>query len=532
MNLTQSQQFALDTITQHLKEAGIILLCGSAGTGKTTLTKQIARIFLRKNINICGIAPTHKSKRVLQASLNTHTLLPIPAFTVASVLGKIKSHSYIGTKTYTNSNSAKLSTYDMYILDEVSMVANNDLHIIIDYVTKSNKMLLIVGDPYQIPSPSAHFTIHDNFIQRDDSFIFTHPDILMIRLTEIVRQNADSPIIQLATYVRDNINSEFTFEETGFTNTITLQEAYDKFKSVDFANSKIIAYTNQAVKSHNIEMRRTLGYTDQFVKGDILTGYVNIGFPELIIENSRDYIIHSITPTETYAVAGYKNLEGTFLDINPVDAKAIDAKVIDAKIMKRTRIFIIDIHSDTNYDVINELINRAEKSNAKFSKKEDYLKYVQLKYELLFMEDIYKYDECIYTETSFRKAHPLLFTRLDEVLCNRKIVSSNLFNKIDADYPEMIQDRIIDNKNISDSETFADKFKVVEKDLYYGYAITAHKSQGSTYTNVLVDEPDFNKIQNRMNYKYNKLEYRIREKNQLRYVAYTRAKNNLYVIRN
>jgi len=65
-----------------------------------------------------------------------------------------------------------------------------------------------------------------------------------------------------------------------------------------------------------------------------------------------------------------------------------------------------------------------------------------------------------------------------------------------------------------------------------GYAITAHKSQGSTYTNVLVDEPDFNKIQNRMNYKYNKLEYRIREKNQLRYVAYTRAKNNLYVIRN
>jgi hypothetical protein len=146
------------------------------------------------------------------------------------------------------------------------------------------------------------------------------------------------------------------------------------------------------------------------------------------------------------------------------------------------------------------------------------------------MEDVYKYDTEIYTESMFRNKHPLLFTRLDEVLCNRKIISSNLFNKIDELYPEMIQDRIIDNKNISDSETFADKYKVVEKDLYYGYAITAHKSQGSTYNNVMVDENDFNKIQNRMNYKYNKLENRIREKNQLRYVAYTRAKNNLYVL--
>jgi superfamily I DNA/RNA helicase len=45
-----------------------------------------------------------------------------------------------------------------------------------------------------------------------------------------------------------------------------------------------------------------------------------------------------------------------------------------------------------------------------------------------------------------------------------------------------------------------------------------------------VDEPDFQKIHNGWNYKYGKLESRIKEKNQLRYVAYTRAKTNLYIV--
>jgi exodeoxyribonuclease-5 len=94
---------------------------------------------------------------------------------------------------------------------------------------------------------------------------------------------------------------------------------------------------------------------------------------------------------------------------------------------------------------------------------------------------------------------------------------------------EIITDRIIDNKIIGDTEMLADKYKVIEKDIYYGYALTAHKSQGSTYDSVIVDEADFQKISNRWNYKYNILESRIKEKNQLRYVAYTRAKNNLFI---
>jgi len=53
---------------------------------------------------VCAIAPTHKSKKVIKNILNQNTIIPISAFTVASALGKIKEHSYVGTKLYSNSN--------------------------------------------------------------------------------------------------------------------------------------------------------------------------------------------------------------------------------------------------------------------------------------------------------------------------------------------------------------------------------------------------------------------------------------------
>ena len=154
---------------------------------------------------------------------------------------------------------------------------------------------------------------------------------------------------------------------------------------------------------------------------------------------------------------------------------------------------------------------------------------MELRNNVLFMEDIYKYDDVIYTETTFKEKHLLLFTNVNEILENGKIKKSLLTDKIRENYMEIITDRIIDNKIIGVNELLADKYKVIEKDIYYGYALTAHKSQGSTYENVIVDEADFQKIYNRWNYKYNILESRIKEKNQLRYVAYTRAKNNLFI---
>jgi exodeoxyribonuclease-5 len=63
-------------------------------------------------------------------------------------------------------------------------------------------------------------------------------------------------------------------------------------------------------------------------------------------------------------------------------------------------------------------------------------------------------------------------------------------------------------------------FKLSEKyiDAKYNYALTVHKSQGSTFDNSIVIYCDILRIKN------------IEERNKLLYTSITRAKNNLYLI--
>lgn len=58
----------------------------------------------------------------------------------------------------------------------------------------------------------------------------------------------------------------------------------------------------------------------------------------------------------------------------------------------------------------------------------------------------------------------------------------------------------------------------VNKDFDYGYAITVHKSQGSTYDNVFVDEKDINSNWN------------AAERNKLKYVAFSRPTSGVYCL--
>jgi hypothetical protein len=136
------------------------------------------------------------------------------------------------------------------------------------------------------------------------------------------------------------------------------------------------------------------------------------------------------------------------------------------------------------------------------------------------------------TETDFRQSQSLLFTKVGEVIdVKRKTISvSELTNKLGDHYGEIIEGRLIDNKPFADGEVFADQYMVVEKDIYYGYALTSHKSQGSTYDSVYVDEHDFMKISNKWNYKLRAVQQRFKERNQLKYVAYTRASLKLQVM--
>jgi exodeoxyribonuclease-5 len=56
-------------------------------------------------------------------------------------------------------------------------------------------------------------------------------------------------------------------------------------------------------------------------------------------------------------------------------------------------------------------------------------------------------------------------------------------------------------------------------DVSYAYAITAHKSQGSTYVTTFVLEDDIN------------VNLDVIERNRIKYTAYTRSSNKLYVLK-
>jgi nucleoside-triphosphatase THEP1 len=531
--LTKDQDLALIRVKKFFKDEDnpAIVVMGSAGTGKTTLLRYIVDYILDNHIgSIAAVAPTHKARRVLEKMLNNDRFLAIPSFTTASILGKMREHTYIGSHKYTSGSKQKMDRFDCFILDEVSMVGDKDLEEIIEYICSHDKKLILVGDHCQIPSPAQKLVREDNICYKPDSVAFEIANLCELKC--IVRQDSDSIIVQIATYLRDHLMDEISITDilTALgkpTESVLVshEDAYKNFNTdwVNGLDTRIIAYTNAAVRSHNTKIRTDLKIADKLlVEDELLTGYDNVGWPVPVIENGTDYKVLSIQPTTKHIIHGYAGLTGDLVDLMDI----VDPTNISRKL------FFISVRHSSNAVFMREFVKRAERVNSRNSTKDAYRRYCQLKNRAIFLEDVYKYGGKIMTETDFRQSQTLLFTKVSEVIdIKRKTIAvSELTKKLGDHYGEIIEGRLIDNKPFADGEVFADQYMVVEKDIYYGYALTAHKSQGSTYDSVYVDEHDFMKISNKWNYKFRAVEQRLKERNQLKYVAYTRASTKLQVM--
>ena len=513
MSLTKDQTLAYNKFLEFIdNDENLYVLCGSGGTGKTYLTKYFSESVHNTSL-LCGISPTHKAKIVLSKTLNTKTMKEIAVFTIAVLLGKNKDHSYIGTHKYSSPVEKKLSSYEIFILDEVSMVSDKDLQFLINYVVKHNKKLIMIGDKYQIPCPSQHLICKGDMCYKVDSLAFNLGCVST--LNEIVRQAKGSPIITLATSIRDNIDVD-----NDLLGVYKIEDFYPSFvyslKKYPLT-TRCITYTNDAVAEYNRNIRKQLGYKVPYLKGEILMAYTTIGFPSPIIINGCDYVISDVNPTKNYM-------------LNNIACTGHILKLTDLSTNHVTPgLFFISV--DHNFELMTILVELAQKVNAKGSTKEDYKKYKTLKDKVIVCENIYKYNSKILSKSQFKEIHPLLFSKSVDVLDDKlKIKVNTLSKKIIESYPKLLENRMIDSKTLDESESLCDQFMIIEKDMDYGYALTAHKSQASTYDVVYVDHQDFNKIKNRWNWKYQKMENRTREKNQLIYVSVSRAKLELHVI--
>lgn len=179
MQFIGQQDAALTQVNAWLrnkKGPQVFRMFGYAGTGKTTLAKEIAN-----NVNgvVLFAALTGKAALVLRKKGC------IGATTLHSLLYHAENNPVTGELVFTKNMHSPVRTADLVIIDEVSMIDNDLANDLLRFGTK----VLVLGDPAQLPPISGQ-----GFFMNND------PDVV---ITEIHRLAAENPIIQLSMDIRE-----------------------------------------------------------------------------------------------------------------------------------------------------------------------------------------------------------------------------------------------------------------------------------------------------------------------------------------
>lgn len=521
--LTKDQKTCLAELKKFINgDKKARTLTGYAGSGKTTLMRIFYNWLEAQGNTILGIAPTHKAKHILDSALNQGRYLPCVGMTVAGFLGKLPRHGYVGSKSFKNSDVQKILEFDVILVDECSMLSDTDVKALLSYVIDHDKKILFIGDIAQIPNPDQTMKYNkDRTVSKRDSLCFQLPTS---KLTSVIRQSKSNPILKIYTIIRQDLfkvpNLPYKDDYSGGEGIRYYNDKDEFIKKIGkklkgnrdrIQLYRVIAYTNETVNFYNTHIRKILGYTKQVEVHEVLMGYRNVGFPNLKIENGQEYIVNSVLHTKTYSIRfgrSFDNIVGNIVKI--------------AYNGMTDTIFMPIISDPNNYDLLMMLQRLAKKCNISGSTKQDYIKYMSLKNKLIFMDDVYEFNGKTMSGSMLKSSHPLLFNNTTKYISGGKIRKNKVTQKFVSKYPDILQNRIDDDKYLGSSEKISDMFQIIEKDIDYGYAITSHKSQGSTYHTVFIDEDDFDKVSNRWNSDYEAEENGTKEKNQLLYVALTR----------
>ena len=153
----------------------IMRVFGYAGTGKTTTARHFAA---QVNGSVLYAAYTGKAALMMQKSGCAG------ASTIHSLIYRVDEDDY-GRHSFRLNRDSDAKDADLIVIDECSMVDEELARDLLSF----RRPILVLGDPAQLPP-----------VKGAGFFTSAEPDVM---LTEIHRQAADNPIIQLATAARE-----------------------------------------------------------------------------------------------------------------------------------------------------------------------------------------------------------------------------------------------------------------------------------------------------------------------------------------
>jgi len=156
--LTKSQRDAYTTVMSTADR--VVIMQGYAGTGKTTLFKELNREFTERGLFVRGMAFTGKAAGELKK---------------ASGIESSTIHSFLQHEA--------MNAGTVYVIDEASMVGSRQLNQLLNMAEQAGSRVILSGDRWQIPSTSAGKPFSD--IQDDQKIASAY-------LTDIVRQREGS----------------------------------------------------------------------------------------------------------------------------------------------------------------------------------------------------------------------------------------------------------------------------------------------------------------------------------------------------
>lgn len=274
--LTQFAHFMMDD-DPHV----VMIFCGSAGTGKTSLASAIARTMVKLEQKVMLLAPTGRAAKVFSVHSGQ------PAYTIHRQIYRQKSFDSDGGVFNLNFNRY---TDTLFMVDESSMIANQGqmessfgsgclLDDLVQFVYSGrNCRMILMGDAAQLPPIGEEQSpaLSSDFMKGYGLKVYE------CRLDNVLRQSEESGILYNATLIRTHImRDELTqlpqihFDAFADIEVVPGNELIEMLNSsyseVGVDETMVITRSNKRAHIYNQGIRQTiLGSEEELSTGDML----------------------------------------------------------------------------------------------------------------------------------------------------------------------------------------------------------------------------------------------------------------------